>query len=221
MSHDSSTPTRHTLLRRIKDWTDQKSWDEFFNTYSKLIFEFACNAGLNEAEAQDVVQETMTTVAKQIHEFQANSAHGSFKAWLLQLARWRVADQLRKRLDALAVIDSNSDSGSQTSLLNRVPDPASLNLDALWDANWRRNTLQIALTRLKTKVDPAQYQMFYLHVVKEWRGRQVAEKLGVKTAHVYFASYKISRLLKKEVKRLTAELERLAALAPNCPPPSI
>src|SRR5690348_8528488 len=98
MSHDSSTPTRHTLLRRIKDWTDEKSWDEFFNIYSKLIFEFARKAGLNEAEARDVVQETITTVAKQIHQFQADGARGSFKSWLLQLARWRVADQMRKRL---------------------------------------------------------------------------------------------------------------------------
>jgi len=208
MSHDPSIATRHTLLRRIKDWTDEKSWDEFFNIYSKLIFEFARKAGLNEAEARDVVQETITTVAKQINQFQADGARGSFKSWLLQLARWRVADQMRKRLDNLRVVEANADSGSQTSVLNRVPDPASLNLDALWNENWQRNIAEIALSRLKNQVDPAQYQMFHLHVIKEWRGRQVAEKLGVKTPQVYFASYKISRLLKNEIKRLSKRFEK-------------
>jgi len=208
MSHDPSIATRHTLLRRIKDWTDEKSWDEFFNIYSKLIFEFARKAGLNEAEARDVVQETITTVAKQINQFQADGARGSFKSWLLQLARWRVADQMRKRLDNLRVVEANANSGSQTSVLNRVPDPASLNLDALWNENWQRNIAEIALSRLKNQVDPAQYQMFHLHVIKEWRGRQVAEKLGVKTPQVYFASYKISRLLKNEIKRLSKRFEK-------------
>jgi len=208
MSHDPSIATRHTLLRRIKDWTDEKSWDEFFNIYSKLIFEFARKAGLNEAEARDVVQETITTVAKQINQFQADDARGSFKSWLLQLARWRVADQMRKRLDNLRVVEANADSVSQTAVLNRVPDPASLNLDALWNENWQRNIAEIALSRLKNQVDPAQYQMFHLHVIKEWRGRQVAEKLGVKTPQVYFASYKISRLLKNEIKRLSKRFEK-------------
>ena len=206
MALDSATPTRHTLLRRLTDWDDQKSWEEFYEIYSKLIFEFACKAGLNETEAKDVVQETMATVAKQIHQFHADGGRGSFKSWLLQLARWRVTDQRRKRLDVVVVNEGDSDTGSQTSVLNRVPDPASLNLDALWNDNWRRNITQIALARLKNKVDPAQYQMFHLHVIKELRGRLVAEKLGVRTPQVYFASYKISRLLKKEIKRLSAPL---------------
>lgn len=201
MSHDASTPTRHTLLRRIRNWTDQQSWEDFFNAYSKLIYEFARKAGLNEAEAQDVVQETITTVAKQIHEFQADGARGSFKAWLMQLARWRVADQMRKRLDAITVT-GHPDDGTQTSVLHRIPDPASVDLEALWNENWRKNIAEQALAKLKNQVDPAQYQMFHLHVIKEWRGRVVAEKLGVKTAQVYFASYKISRLLKREIKRL-------------------
>jgi RNA polymerase sigma-70 factor (ECF subfamily) len=205
MSHDPSLPTRHTLLRRIKDWSDQQSWDEFFKTYSKFIFEFARKAGLNETEAQDVVQETFTTVAKNINEFQTDPRRGSFKAWLLQLTRWRVADQFRKRLNRIA--EGNSDTGSQTSVLDRIPDPASLNLDVFWNENWQRNITELALTKLKSQVDPAQYQMFHLHVIKEWRAREVAEKLGVKTAQVYFASYKISRLLKKEIKRLTARLK--------------
>src|SRR5437879_778090 len=135
MNHDPSIPTSHTLLRRIKDWTDQNSWDEFFKTYSKVIFEFAIKAGLNEAEAQDVVQETITTVATHIHEFQADGSRGSFRSWLLQLARWRVADQLRKRRDDIKASEGNLDDGTQTSLLNRVPDPAILNLDALWNEN--------------------------------------------------------------------------------------
>ena len=51
-------------------------------------------------------------------------------------------------------------------------------------------------------MDPEQYQMFDLHVVRGWPAVKVARELGVKMGRVYFAKYKISRLLKKETRRL-------------------
>ena len=61
--HDS-IPTRHSLLNRLKDWRDEASWREFFELYWELIYNVARKAGLNDAEAQKVVQETVIAVAK-------------------------------------------------------------------------------------------------------------------------------------------------------------
>ena len=61
---DELIPTRRSLLIRLKDWNDQESWKEFFDTYWKLLHGVATNAGLNDAEAQDVVQDTVLSVAK-------------------------------------------------------------------------------------------------------------------------------------------------------------
>src|SRR2546423_9575172 len=57
-------PTRYTLLSRLHDWDDAESWREFFETYWRLIYSIAMKSGLNEAEAEDVVQETVICVAK-------------------------------------------------------------------------------------------------------------------------------------------------------------
>ena len=89
-------PTRHSLLRRMKNWEDQASWEEFFETYWKLIYGVAIKAGLREVEAQDVVQETVMTVAKNITRFEIGPERGSFKAWLLNNTRWRIAEQFRE-----------------------------------------------------------------------------------------------------------------------------
>ncbi len=64
-------PTRHSLLARLKDWEDQASWREFFDTYWQLIYAVARKAGLSDAEAQDTVQETVLTVAKKVGDFKA------------------------------------------------------------------------------------------------------------------------------------------------------
>src|ERR1019366_3170034 len=90
-------PTRYSLLSRLQNWNDQESWKIFFDTYWRLIYSIALKSGLTEAEAQDVVQETIISVAKDIHKFKRDRTLGSFKGWLRNLTRWRIADQLRKR----------------------------------------------------------------------------------------------------------------------------
>src|SRR5580765_5869827 len=94
---DELIPTRATLIYRLKDWQDQSSWQEFFDTYWKLIYGVARKAGLTDAEAQDVVQETLVSVSKHMPTFNYDPALGSFKAWLLNMTRWRIIGQFRKR----------------------------------------------------------------------------------------------------------------------------
>src|SRR4051812_23453639 len=126
MASNDSIPTRHSLVRRLKDWEDQASWQDFFNTYWKLIYGMAIKAGLTEAEAQDVVQETVVTVAKNIKGFEAGESRGSFKAWLLKTTRWRIADQFRKRPPAPQRASNERDETARTATIDRIVDPASL-----------------------------------------------------------------------------------------------
>ena len=62
-----------------------RSWEEFAQTYSRLIRGVAIQAGLTEAEAKDVEQDTLVRVAKTIHEFESNPERGTFKGWLFSL----------------------------------------------------------------------------------------------------------------------------------------
>ena len=87
-------PTRRSLL---KDWDDQESWQVFFDDYWKLIYSLAIKAGLNDAEAQDVVQETVLSVCRQMPDFKYDPGIGSFKSWLSLICRRRIADHFRKR----------------------------------------------------------------------------------------------------------------------------
>src|SRR5204863_4503319 len=74
-------PTRRSLLSRLKNWDDSQSWKDFFDSYWQLIYGVAIKTGLSEVEAQDVVQETIMTVANKIGEFKYDPAR-SFTVWL-------------------------------------------------------------------------------------------------------------------------------------------
>src|SRR5213082_2532532 len=119
MNHRSLIATRRSLVDRLENWHDRKRWQEFFDTYWKLIYSAARKSGLTEVEAQEVVQETVITVAKNIGKLRYDPAVGSFKGWLLHITRWRIADQFRKREPA-EMKRARSQDDRQTATIERV-----------------------------------------------------------------------------------------------------
>jgi RNA polymerase sigma-70 factor (ECF subfamily) len=202
---DELTATRTTLLQRLKNWQDQSSWQDFFDTYWKLIYSGALKAGLNEAEAQEVVQETMISVAKHMPTFEYDRAIGSFKAWLLTMTRWRITDQLRKRR-RLAAHDSFDDTDADARMTGKMVDPVSECLDALWDAEWQKNLLDAAIDKVRRRLDPQKYQIFDFYVNKEWPSDDVAKAFGISIDQVYLAKHRVTEMITEEVKRLEMKM---------------
>ncbi len=194
-------PTRKTLLTRLKNWEDNESWREFFNTYWKLIYGVALKAGLSCTEAEEVVQETVLGVARSIGEFKYDPAVCSFKSWLMQVIRHRIARQVERR-KRQSLLQTFPDETSQTPVLERLPDMSGGGLEALWEEEWQKNLMDAALARGKRRVPMEQSPMFDFYVLKKWPALKVARNLGVTVGHVYVAKHRVSRLLQKEIRLL-------------------
>ena len=193
--------TRRSLVDCLANWDDQRRWQEFFDTYWKLIHSAARKSGLTDAEAQEVVQETVITVAKNIDKLKYDPAIGSFKGWLLQITRWRIADQFRKREPGNAKRPRSTDD-RLTATIERVPDSQIVDLYEVWESSWKENLFEAAVARVKKKIEPKQFQIFDCYVRKEWPAQKVAERLGVNVGQVYLARHRVGALLKKEIKAL-------------------
>lgn len=205
----TSLATRRSLLSRLKQSDAQESWREFFDTYWRLIYTTALHAGLTDSEAQEVVQETILTVVRKIRSFRYDPAIGSFKGWLLTIVRWRIGDQFRKRqqqIDFSAARRPTRTSGTAT--LERIADPAAINLDAVWEEEWQRTLFDAALSRVKRQANARHYQMFDLHAVKHWSVDKVAQTLGVSAGQVRLAKHRVTALMRREVARLEKEEEK-------------
>lgn len=194
-------PTRQSLLSRLRDLDDQESWRVFFETYWKLILRTAMRAGLTEAEAQDVVQETVISVSKNIQKFEYDPVKGSFKQYLLKLTNWRIRGQFRKRLP---VVQSNPRPGTDTEVegIDEMSVPVLPELESLWDEEWEENLVEAALQRVKAKTDPKFYQVYDLYVRQKWPVAKVAKDLRVTKAKVYLAKHLVGKTLKKEMEKL-------------------
>ena len=147
----------------------------------------------------------MLTVAKQMPSFKYDRKAGSFKSWLLNTTRWRIADQFRKR-EALAISHSSSDDADTgTRTADKIIDPASQDMNALWDAEWERNLLEAAIMKVKRRLDPQKYQIFDFSVNKEWPPKKIAEAFSISIAQVYLAKHRATAMIKEEVEKMNAE----------------
>jgi RNA polymerase sigma factor (sigma-70 family) len=199
---DRLIPTRKSLLSRLKRWDDQKSWQDFYDIYARLIYGAAIKADLTETEAEEVVQETVVAVAKTIQKFKYDPEKCAFKTWLHGIAKRQVANQFRKRQGKGRVLEPLAGADGELSLVDNIPDPASRALDEAWDREWEVNLLAAAADRVKAQVSPTQYQIFEYHVLQAHSVVETARALGISAARVHLAKHRISKKVKHEVAHL-------------------
>jgi RNA polymerase sigma factor (sigma-70 family) len=193
----SLQPTRHSLLSRLRDWNNQDSWQEFFNTYWKLIYAVARKSGLDDQEAQDAVQDTILCVAKKMADFKYDRSKGRFKAWLKTITRRRVADILRRRYreqppDKVIALDA--------ATVANLEDPAMAQLDATWDAEWQQHIVAAALDRVRRTCPPLQFQIFELTTIQGHPPADVARVLKVSRVSVHVTNFRVRKMLRASIQ---------------------
>ena len=219
LPHGSSLETRPSLLKRLQTGDDPQSWQEFYRIYGGLIRFFATKSGLTPDEAEEVVQETAIGVARRLPEFVYDPKVCRFKTWLLNLTRWRIQNQLRKRGQPGAALGGSAKTGDEsrtgrvgdgtgTATLNRIADPAAPEFGAEWDAAWEKNLVTQAMEQVRAKLEQRHYQIFDLYVMKGWPPSEVAKTLGISIGRVYLTKHRVAGLVKKEVRRLEKAAEK-------------
>jgi RNA polymerase sigma-70 factor (ECF subfamily) len=207
----SSIQTRPSLLHRLREGDDVESWQEFYRVYGKLARDFAIKAGLTDTEADEVVQEVAIGVARHLPGFSYDPKVCRFKTWLLNQTSWRIKDQIKKRARASQSVGAGASDVAPdpigTATINRVADPAAVDLDVLFESQWHTNLLAVALDRLKDRFSLKQIQIFDLVVAKEWPAGEVARSLGVSLANVYVTKHRVAAAVKREAKRIENEME--------------
>ena len=203
-----SLPTRRSLLSRLRNLGDDASWRAFFDAYWRLIYNVARRAGLGDADAQDVVQETVIAVARKIPEFRYDPAKGSFKQWLLLITRRRIHDRLRRLYRSAALITSCE---AEAAALQNAPSPTQspdAQIDAAWECEWRETLFQAALARVRQRSSPKHYQVFDYCVLQNLSAPKVARMLGMSAAQVYLAKHRVRVAVKRAVAELEAEMNK-------------
>ena len=189
--------TRATLLGRLKDSKDQSSWQEFFDTYSKLIYGVARKAGLSEEESRDVLQTTIERVAEQLPRFRYDPRIGSFKGWLLNLTRLEIVRRSLKRRPT---------PGRKIEKAAMDPETTAESVAGIWETAWQNNMLDAAVANVKRRLDPKKYQIYDFCVNKNGAAEKAASMFSLTLEEARHAVESTTEMIAAEIKRLEREM---------------
>ena len=74
--------TRLTLIQKVKDPDNEEAWFEFHQLYWDLVIGWARMYGCSETLAQDVFQETMVNLLRNLSDFDYDRDKGHFRSYL-------------------------------------------------------------------------------------------------------------------------------------------
>jgi RNA polymerase sigma-70 factor (ECF subfamily) len=194
--HESPT-TRASLLMRLRDPADDRAWVEFVDLYSPLIRRIARRGGLQDADAADLEQEVFRAVAGAIGRYDPDPGRGSFRGWLLRIAR-------NLLLNLLAARRRHPSAGGGTdliSLLEAQPDPASQD-SAVFEAEYRRRTFEWAAEQVREEFKPATWQAFWRTAVKNEEPAAVAAEIRLSVGAVYVARSRVLARIRTKVEEV-------------------
>jgi len=190
--------TSLTLLGRLRQSPDDPAaWQEFSQRYGGMMLRWCRHWGLQEADAQDVVQNVLLELSRQMRAFAYDPA-GSFRSWLKTVARraWlKYLDGRRKHDTA---------TGDATVLAQLCDPSAEENLLGRLEEEYERELLERALDRIKLRVKATTFEAFRLTALEGLSGKETAERIGMPVSHVFVAKGNVQKMVREEI----AELDR-------------
>jgi RNA polymerase sigma-70 factor, ECF subfamily len=185
--------TSVSLLERLVGQPTDPDWQRLFDLYQPLLRSWVLRAGLGDADADDLVQETLSVVVREVPKFQRGRA-GAFRSWLRAILANRLRDFFRARR-ARPVAAGGSDFLERLDQLE-APDSE---LSRLWDLEHDRHVAARVMKLVRNDIEPATWQAFRRQVFDGVSAGKVAAETGLSYNAVLLAK---SRVL----KRLRAEL---------------
>ena len=195
----SSPPqTRETLLIRLRDPGDEASWNLFAEIYTPLFYGFCVKRGLQHADAADVIQEVMCSVARAIRGFDYDPQRGQFKSWLFTAVRHAISGYFRKsaRLPLTAL---------ETQFFERVSQIPDEQEQLDWERDYQRQLLAWAMGKVRGDYAGHIWKAFEETALRGRSPSEVAAELGMTNNAVAVARHRIIQKLKDTAHSVDAE----------------
>lgn len=193
--------TSTTLLAGLKDPRNEAAWRRFYDRYTPMLLSYAKRVGLSDADAQDVVAESLVTFVQAYREGRYDRQRARLKSWLGGIVHNKVRKlHARRRPVSLDAASSVAEG--------RSPELAASDMHGeAFEREWRLDMLNTALEAIRHEADPDTYQAFDLYALKNWPVGKVAGLLNMSSNAVYICKTRMLQRLRQIINGLVVEEE--------------
>lgn len=194
--------TRQTLLAKIKNERDDKSWEDFSFYYSQYIYNIVRRMKLGHHDAEDLVQIILLKLWNKMPDFEYKPGKGAFRGWLCRVTQNETKNYLRSKNKH---VDRNNEENNKA--LHESHYSISLpEIEEISKKEWQIYVTNLAWKNVKDEFNE-NVQKAFVELYSEKSSREVADALGLELNTVNVYKQRVRKRMLQEIKRLRRELD--------------
>lgn len=196
--HFNNETTRSSVIRAVANTENEAAWQRFFDLYAGFVFSIARSKGLNDTDADDIVQMVFSDLARNLPSFKYDREKGRFRSYLAALVKWRVIDRLKAvRRDA----DLKADFMEEAKSAETTED------EDFEEREWQSAAMEETLRRIKPEVRPEHYAAFVASAVEGQDTDVVTKLYGISRDSLYQIRKRLTVKLREKLAEVRAEMD--------------
>ena len=190
--------TSLSLISRLQQLGDGASWAEFLRLYQPVVYRVARRRGLQEADAQDVVQQVFVSISRSIATWQGGADLPPFRAWLTVITRNAILKSLTRQPR-----DSAAGTSSVMEMLHQLPDCGETASD--FQIETQREIVRRAAEQIRTEFTAEIWTLFWQTAIDGVPIAEIAGSTRRSPGSIYIARHRVLARLKGAVQQMTQE----------------
>lgn len=188
--------TSLSLLARVREPANQEAWNRLVALYTPLLRRWLLKYQVQDSDADDLTQEVLAVVVREMPEFQHNQRDGAFRGWLRQILVNRLRDhwrgkKYRPEVGGTPILDQ----------LNQLEDESS-QLSRIWNEEHDQQVIARLIETIRPRFQTKTWEAFHRQMFSGQKAEQVADALAMPIGSVYVARSRVLGALRQEAAGL-------------------
>ena len=191
--------TRLSLLTQASSGSDQ-AWQRIVELYQPLVFGWLRQHDVAHHDAEELTQDVLSVVVKELPEFSHSGNKGAFRHWLRQIT----VNRARGFWRAGKIRPTATGETKFLTMVEQMADDAST-LSQRWDREHDQHVLRECLRQIEAEFTPATLTAFRRQVFDGTAAEEVSKELGITVGAVYSAKSRVLHKLRQAAEGLVDE----------------
>jgi RNA polymerase sigma-70 factor (ECF subfamily) len=189
--------TSLSLLERLARGSEDADWRRLVAVYTPLLRRWLERYLLQPSDRDDLLQDVLTTLVRELPAFRHSGQQGAFRRWLRTVLTHRVRHfWRRKRARPLALGDPDFQH-----VLDQLAQPES-DLSRQWDREHDEHVVARLLEQIRPDFETGTWEAFRRYALDNRPAADVAGELGLTTNAVCIAKSRVLSRLRVEARGL-------------------